>query len=110
VGDPERFDQWCIVELLGHVRMAGRVTEEEHFGGKLGRVYVPDGDGFTTVYFTAASLYRVTPTTEEIARAVAARNRPEPVHRWELEKPDTAPAVLEGRDERDDDGPDFYDH
>ncbi len=25
----ETFEQWAIVELMGHVRVAGRVTEEE---------------------------------------------------------------------------------
>lgn len=81
------IDTWAIVELLGHVRMAGRLTEESHFGVALGRLDVPDrgdGGGFTTVWFGGGSVYRVTPTTEEIARAVAAANQPEPVHRWEL--------------------------
>lgn len=29
---------WAIVELMGHVRLAGYVTEEERFGAKLGRI------------------------------------------------------------------------
>lgn len=37
----ETFDSWAVVELMGHVRMAGRVTEEEHFGGKMGRIDIP---------------------------------------------------------------------
>lgn len=37
----EAFEQWAIVELMGHVRVAGRVTEEEHFGSKLGRIDIP---------------------------------------------------------------------
>lgn len=90
------FDQWAILELMGHVRMAGRVTEEERFGSKLGRVDVPDGDGFTTVYFGGSSVYRMTPTTEAIARGVASRNKPEPVHRWELPAPEKATAIMDG--------------
>lgn len=34
-------DSWAIVELMGHVRMAGRVSEEERFGAKLGRIDIP---------------------------------------------------------------------
>lgn len=83
----ETFDSWAVVELMGHVRMAGRLTEEERFGGKMGRLDVPDGDRFVTTYFTAGSVYRITPTTEELARSVAARNKPEPVHRYELPAP-----------------------
>lgn len=83
----ESFDQWAILELMGHVRLAGRVTEEEHFGAKLGRIDIPNGDGFTTQYFSGGSIYRLTPTTEVIARQVAQSNQPQPVHRWELPAP-----------------------
>lgn len=95
------FDSWAIVELMGHVRMAGRVTEEERFGGKVGRVDVPDGDGFITVYFNGSSLYRLTAVSEEVARAAAKQNRPEPVHQWELPKPTPKP-VRASVDEDDD--------
>lgn len=78
------FEQWAILELMGHVKLAGRVTEEEHFGAKLGRIDIPNSGGFTTQYFSGGSIYRLTPTTEEIARGVAQRNQPEPVHRWDL--------------------------
>jgi len=78
VTEPTTFEQWAILELMGHVKLAGLVTEEEHFGAKLGRIDIPNGDGFTTQYFTGGSIYRLTPTTEEIARAV---------NRWELPAP-----------------------
>lgn len=69
---------------MGHVKIAGHVTEVEIFGSKLGRVDIPNGDTFVTQYFNGSSLYRLTPTTEEIARSVAKSNQPEPVFRWEL--------------------------
>lgn len=137
----EGFDSWAVVELMGHVRMAGRVTEEERFGAKVGRVDVPrapvpcidckgtgaalspggtsvrcsfcqgqgffDG-GFTTVYFGGGSIYRLTPTTEEVARGVAACSQPEPVHRWELPSPAKAAAAFDpDPDDRLDDERDF---
>ncbi len=77
------FEQWAIVELMGHVRLAGKVTEEERFGAKLGRIDIPKEAGFYTQYFGGSSVYRVTPVTEDIARAVA-KSVPEPVSRWEL--------------------------
>lgn len=80
----ESFNQWGILELMGHVRLAGRITEESHFGAALGRIDIPSGDGFTTQYFGGGSIYRLTPTTEDIARSVAAHNQPQPVARWEL--------------------------
>lgn len=93
------FDSWAILELMGHVRMAGRVTEEERFGCKMGRIEVPgDGESFTTVYFGGGSVYRMTPTTEEVARAVAKGSQLEPVHRWELPKPEEAASVFDPDD------------
>ena len=66
------YDGWAILELMGHVRLAGRVTEESHFGVALGRIDIPSADGYTTQYFGGSSIYRLTPTTEAIARSVAS--------------------------------------
>lgn len=94
------FREWSILELLGHVTLAGLVSEEERFGAKLGRIDIPGpGDTMTTQYFSAGSIYRLTPTTETIARAVARQRQPEPVHRWEL-------PALPAPDEPTPDGPD----
>lgn len=78
---------WAIVELMGHVKLAGWVTEEERFGAKLGRIDIPGPDGgavVATQYFSGSSLYRLTPVSEDLARAFAAENQPRPVQRWEL--------------------------
>ena len=78
---------WAVVELLGHVRIAGRVSEEERFGTKLGRIDVPQLDGgFVTQYFSGSSLYRMTPCTEEVARAVAGRCDREPAYAWDVRR------------------------
>jgi hypothetical protein len=84
IAAPETFDSWAVVELMGHVRMAGRLTEVELFGSKLARIDIPNGrGGFTTQFFTAQSVYRITPTTEELARRVTGSNQA-PIHRYEL--------------------------
>lgn len=67
----EPFDQWCVVELMGHMRLGGKLTEEEHFGIKLGRLDIPNKEGgSSTQYFGANAIFRIIPTTEEIATAV----------------------------------------
>jgi hypothetical protein len=88
----EPFEQWAIVELMGHVRLGGRLTEESHFGVALGRIDIPAGDGFATQFFGGSSIYRITPVAEDVARAVATANQPQPVHRWELPAPAARPA------------------
>lgn len=103
------FDQWCILELMGHVRLAGRVTEEVMFGAALGRIDIPSGDGFTTQYFGGSSIYRITPTTEEVARLIAIHNQPAPVHRWELPAPRVPAAVADAATGWGQDGPSALD-
>ncbi len=87
------FEGWAILELMGHRRLGGYVTEEEHFGAALLRIDVPREDGeASTQFYSPSALYCLTPTSEEIARAVAKREQPEPVHRWELPQPKTQPS------------------
>lgn len=79
------FDFWAVVELMGHVKMAGKLTEEEHCGIKMGRLDVPKADGtFVTVFFTGSSVYRITPCSEELARRMSLHGGPQPVSRYEL--------------------------
>lgn len=110
-------ETWAVLELLGHRRLAGRVTQVEFFGGKLGRIDVPQPDGsFVTVYFGAQSVYALTVTTEEAARVAALRVDAAPVQPWELPRrlpepaPAPAPAVgpyrFDDPDNYDDDRPD----
>ena len=104
MSEPTQEGMWAIVELMGHVRMAGLVTEIEMFGSKMARIDIPKDDGFVTQFFSGGSVYRLTPTTEEIARAVAPRNQPAPVHLWELPKPALpSPSAMSTDDEDDDD-------
>jgi hypothetical protein len=67
-------DIWAVVELMGHVTIAGRVTKPGEYGG-LWQIDIPDGDTFRTEFFGSQSVYRVRITSEEIARAYA-----KPVH------------------------------
>jgi hypothetical protein len=83
-GTPET---WAVVELMGHVRLAGRLSEEERFGAKMGRLDVPNDDGgFTTVHFGGASVYKITACTEAVARVAAKGSRPQPVSPWDFPK------------------------
>lgn len=76
-------EKWAIVELMGHVRLAGRLSEEEKFGSKLGRIDIPKGESFVTQYFGASSVYRITLCTEETARAAGSLNNV-PMGIWDI--------------------------
>lgn len=98
--EPQASEVWAVLELMGHVRLAVRVSEEEKFGHKLGRIDVPTpAGGFVTQYFGGQSVYRLTPVSEDVAREVALHTQPRPVHAWEL--PRQLPPTRPGLDEYD---------
>jgi len=79
------FEEWAILELMGHRRLAGKVTDAVIGGGAFLRIDVPGENGkYSTQYYSPGSVYCITPTTEEIARTVAKQSQPSPVHRWEF--------------------------
>ncbi len=101
--DISGFVGWSILELMGHRRLAGYLSEQTIAGASFLRLDVPgEGDAvIATQFYAGAAVYCITPTTEAIARAIAKQSEPSPVQRWELE-----PAkVLEHRRHTDDDPP-----
>ncbi len=83
------YEGWAIVELMGHVRMAGQIREVDQYGTKMLQLDVPGLDDadvkpFTT-FVAGNSLYRVTPTTEEIAKGVVRASRPRPVQPYDVD-------------------------
>ncbi len=87
---------WAVVELMGHVKHAGRLSEEERFGCKLGRLDSPNDDGTeTTIYFGGASVFRITVVTETVARHVARTAPARPVSPWDFPKQLPAPEAAD---------------
>ena len=81
------FEGWAVLELMGHRKLAGYVSEQEIAGASFIRIDVPatNGEGnVATQFYSAGAVYCLTPTTEQIARGLAAHAQPEPVTRWEL--------------------------
>jgi len=77
----ETFDQWCLVELMGHRRVYGHVTEAKIAGAELLRVDVFSGDDLAptaTQYYSPSALYALTPVGEEACRRGTAQVAPPP--------------------------------
>lgn len=81
----ERFEHWALVELFGHQRIAGKVTEAEIGGGKFIRVDVPaiGTRQPVTKFYGPTAIYCISPTTEETAIALAGRIDAMPVPAWD---------------------------
>jgi hypothetical protein len=97
--ESEAFEGWAILELMGHRRLAGWVSEQTIAGAAFirldvadegdpaspGSTYDPSSDSYVaTQFYSPQALYCLTPTTKEVALAVARFNKPAPVQRWEL--------------------------
>lgn len=91
------FAGWVILELLGHRRLAGYLTEQEIAGAPFLRLDIPESPAApaATQFYAPGAVYAITPTTEALARRVASLNRPVPVHRWELPAPRPRPVTDE---------------
>lgn len=105
------FEGWAILELMGHRKLGGYVSEVEIAGRGMLRLDVPSiapdaPEAHATQFYSPQALYCLTPVTEDTARALAARNQPQPVQRWEL----PAPPPGDPDDARAEDALDDVDH
>ena len=84
--EQEKFDLWCVVELFGHSRIAGRCTEQNVAGTNMLRVDVPDTSnqpGFTR-FLSSGAIYAINHVYEEVARQMAENLQIQPVNIWDV--------------------------
>ena len=83
----ENFNLWCIVELFGHNRIAGKCSEQNIAGNNFLRVDVPTTSkqsGFAR-FLSASAIYAINPVTEEVARQIADNLQIQPVNVWDVD-------------------------
>lgn len=88
MAEQQTFEQWAIVELFGHQRIAGRVTEQAIGGCSFIRVDVPAAakeQAFTKL-FGQGAIYAITFTDEAAATIMAGAIQARPVDTWELQR------------------------
>ncbi|MDF2189323.1 hypothetical protein [Paraflavitalea sp. CAU 1676] len=80
------FESWALVELMGHVKLAGLCSEQTVFGGAMLRVDIPETSkqpAFSRFYGTSA-IYSVTPVDEKTAKELAESFTATPVQIWDV--------------------------
>lgn len=93
--DTDAYTGWAVVELMGHRRIAGHVSEAAQYGTAMIRIDVPtEGGEPITQFYGGNSIYCLSPVTEDVARAVALRNKPAPVSPYEILPPRATPPAL----------------
>ena len=106
------IEGWAILELMGHRRLGGYLREVAVAGAAMVRIDVPHpqklGETAATQFYAGHAIYAITPTTEEVARAIAS-GAPAPVRRWDLHALEAATGEVDNVvdidvDDVDDDG------
>lgn len=95
----EKLEAWVIVELFGHQRIAGKLTEQQIGGGNMIRIDVPETKsqpGFTR-FLGNAAIYAINPVSEQIARAAAENLNAAPVRAYDI--PELAQRQLQYQEE-----------
>lgn len=87
------FSGWAIVELFGHNRIAGEISEQEIAGASFVRVDVPavGSQPAFTKYYHPSAVYAITPTDERTATVAAEHFLCRPIDRWSLPDPRALP-------------------
>lgn len=105
--EQEAKEMWALVELFGHNRIAGKVTEAEIGGGSLIRVDVPavkDREPLTK-YYNVKAIYALTPVDEATCLEMAKSIDPAPVSSYQLDREIERRKRIGSGDQDDD--PDF---
>lgn len=116
------YEGWAIVEVFGHRRLAGWVSEAEVFGDKFLRIDIPAPDSewlkpdkpevmisdaknsagwSATQLYGAKAVYGITYTTAEVVCRMVKNHQPAPVHQWELPAPEGRHDIYDDDDEGD---------
>lgn len=124
----EKFETWAIVEVMGHNKFAGYVSEQTIAGKSFVRVDVPESGAVPAFskMFGPDSIYCITPVSELVAKSLADGLRSKPLQEFDLPSdiraaisqvmidrkalpaPDPAPAIRTTLD--DDSWDDIEDH
>lgn len=82
----EKFDLWCLVELFGHAKIAGRCTEQNIAGSNMLRVDVPEtpSQPAFTRFFGSSAIYSINPIDEPSCRHMAEQLQVRPIDSWNV--------------------------
>lgn len=77
----DKFESWAILEIMGHDRYAGLVTEQAIGGCAFVRVDVPAIDDLPEFckLFGSSAIFSITPVTKEVAIEAIKRFRAKPI-------------------------------
>lgn len=84
--DNEKFDIYALVELFGHSRIAGRVTERNFGGSTFLQVDVPEtkkNPSFSR-FLNPSAVYAINPVDEVTMKNLAESIQSQPIQSWDI--------------------------
>ncbi len=84
----QKLELFAIVELFGHTKMAGKVTEQSIGPATFVRVDVPETTeqpSFTRL-LNPSAIYAINPVTEEVMEHMAKNFSQKPIESWDIRK------------------------
>jgi len=84
--EEKKFDLWCMVELFGHQKIAGKCTEQNIAGTNMLRIDVPETEkqpAFTR-FFGSGAIYAINPIDEVTARYFADKLEIAPIQSYNI--------------------------
>lgn len=82
----QKFELSAIIELFGHQRMAGKVTEQTIGGASFVRIDVPESKtqpSFSRM-LNPSAIYAINPVTEEVMIEMVDRLEKKPIESWDI--------------------------
>ena len=83
------FKSWAIVELFGHTKLAGEVSDGAIGGCSFVRIDIPEvgQNAAHTKFLGQGSIYAITPVSREIAVKMAEKLNAKPVQVYDILPP-----------------------
>tara|TARA_R110002072_G_scaffold238769_2_gene396367 strand:+ start:288963 stop:289310 length:348 start_codon:yes stop_codon:yes gene_type:complete len=97
--DTATFETWAIVDVMGHQRFAGYLTERTIGGKAFLQIDVPEVFGKQAAFSRILgpdSIYAIQPVTEEVARDIARELKKSPLTEWDF-TPELRETIKAGR-------------
>lgn len=84
----EKLELFAIIELFGHQKMAGKVTEQSIGPATFVRVDVPETKthpSFTRM-LNPSAIYAINPVTEDVMNYMAGSLSQKPIESWDIKR------------------------
>lgn len=84
----EKLELFAIVELFGHGKIAGKITEQSIGPDSFIRVSVPETTQVPAFdrLFNPKAIYAINPVTEEVMKVTAEALHSAPIQSWDVKR------------------------